>query len=247
MKNILKILLLVVLLQSNQDLYASEKNRSEKNSYIRVDFGIPYYNKLSEDYDKVRLHGGQLYNVGLGYKFNNNFRADLTISKLNNAKFFDNNKNSQSRNKNRLNNSKKKRSMSYKADVDSKSKFNVDSTVIMANLYYDLLNYKIFNVYTGLGIGMSQNSVTEYLYNDGMDLNQGYKKYNDSNKNNSFAYGLTLGSSFKISDSSLIDLSYKYYDLGKIKHKADKTASKSKNNESKHKVHVISFGLRVFM
>ena len=82
MKNILKILLLVVLLQSNQDLYASEKN-----SYIRVDFGIPYYNKLSEDYDKVRLHGGQLYNVGLGYKFNNNFRADLTISKLNNAKF----------------------------------------------------------------------------------------------------------------------------------------------------------------
>ena len=44
MKNILKILLLVVLLQSNQDLYASEKNRSEKNSYIRVDFGIPYYN-----------------------------------------------------------------------------------------------------------------------------------------------------------------------------------------------------------
>ena len=81
MKNILKILLLVVLLQSNQDLYASERNRSEKNSYIRVDFGIPYYNKLSEDYEKTRLHGGQLYNVGLGYKFNNNFRADLTIVK----------------------------------------------------------------------------------------------------------------------------------------------------------------------
>jgi hypothetical protein len=51
----------------------------------------------------------------------------------------------------------------------------------MANLYYDLLNYKIFNVYNGLGIGMSQNSVTGFLYNDGMDLNQGYKKYNDSN------------------------------------------------------------------
>ena len=246
MKNILKILLLVVLLQSNQDLYASEKNRSEKNSYIRVDFGIPYYNKLSEDYDKVRLHGGQLYNVGLGYKFNNNFRADLTISKLNNAKFFDNNKNSILRSNTAL---------SYKTDVASVSKFNVNSTVIMANLYYDLLNYKIFNVYTGLGIGMSLNSVTEYLYNDGIGLNPNhtykpnfaYKKYNDSNKNNSFAYGLTLGSSFKISDSSLIDLSYKYYDLGKIKHKADKTASKSKNFESKHKVHVISFGLRVFM
>ena len=238
MKNILKILLLVVLLQSNQDLYASEKNRSEKNSYIRVDFGIPYYNKLSEDYDKVRLHGGQLYNVGLGYKFNNNFRADLTISKLNNAKFFDSNKNSILRSNT---------AVSYKTDVASVSKFNVNSTVIMANLYYDLLNYKIFNVYTGLGIGMSQNSVTGFMYNDGMDLNQGYKKYNDSNKNNSFAYGLTLGSSFKISDSSLIDLNYKYYDLGKIKHKADKTASKSKNFESKHKVHVISFGLRVFM
>ena len=137
--------------------------------------------------------------------------------------------------------------MSYKADVDSKSKFNVDSTVIMANLYYDLLNYKIFNVYTGLGIGMSQNSVTEYLYNDGMDFNQGYKKYNDSNKNNSFAYGLTLGSSLKISDSSVIDLNYKYYDLGKIKHKADEIESLSHNMESKHKVHVISFGLRVFM
>jgi len=235
MKNILKILLLVVLLQSNQDLYASEKN-----SYIRVDFGIPYYNKLSEDYDKVRLHGGQLYNVGLGYKFNNNFRADLTISKLNNAKFFYKNINSQSR-------SDTESEFFYENDVVSKSKFNVDSTVIMANLYYDLLNYKIFNVYTGLGIGMSQNSVTGFLYNDGMDLNQGYKKYNDSNKNNSFAYGLTLGSSLKISDSSLIDLNYKYYDLGKIKHKADEIESLSHNLESKHKVHVISFGLRVFM
>jgi opacity protein-like surface antigen len=235
MKNILKILLLVVLLQSNQDLYASEKN-----SYIRVDFGMPYYNKLSEDYDKVRLHGGQLYNVGLGYKFNNNFRTDLTISKLNNAKFFYSNKNSQSR-------SDTESKFSYENDVVSKSKFNVDSTVIMANLYYDLLNYKIFNVYTGLGIGMSQNSVTGFMYNDGMDLNQGYKKYNDSNKNNSFAYGLTLGSSLKISDSSVIDLNYKYYDLGKIKHKADEIESLSYNMESKHKVHVISFGLRVFM
>lgn len=235
MKNILKILLLVVLLQSNQDLYASEKN-----SYIRVDFGMPYYNKLSEDYDKVRLHGGQLYNVGLGYKFNNNFRTDLTISKLNHAKFFYSNKNSQSR-------SDTESKFSYENDVVSKSKFNVDSTVIMANLYYDLLNYKIFNVYTGLGIGMSQNSVTGFMYNDGMDLNQGYKKYNDSNKNNSFAYGLTLGSSLKISDSSVIDLNYKYYDLGKIKHKADEIESLSHNMESKHKVHVISFGLRVFM
>ena len=39
--------------------------------------------------------------------------------------------------------------MSYKADVDSKSKFNVDSTVIMANLYYDLLKFKCFFTNTG--------------------------------------------------------------------------------------------------
>ncbi|WHA04722.1 outer membrane beta-barrel protein [Candidatus Bandiella numerosa] len=242
MKNILKILLLLVLLQSNQDLYASEKN-----SYIRVDFGIPYYNKLSEDYEKTRLHGGQLYNVGLGYKFNNNFRADLTISKLNNAKFsYRTSDVSVSSSENNLT------ELLYQTNAESLSKFNVNSAVIMTNLYYDLLNYKIFNVYTGLGIGMSQNSVSEYLYDKksgNLILNAPltYVKYSKSNKNNSFAYGLTLGSSFKISDSSLIDLNYKYYDLGKIKHKADKMMPHSDNIESKHKVHVISFGLRVFM
>lgn len=229
MKNNIRVFLLLfmIIFISNQDL-----NAASNDVYFRADFGIPYYNKLSKDYYKSRLHRGQFFNVGLGYKFENKIRADITLSRLNNAKFSYNYS------------SKRKNYSSY-------SHFNVNSTVAMANIYYDLLNKDHFNIYIGSGVGASHNSVSSNL----MDIkstgstaaNPVFKRYNQSNKNYSFAYAVTIGTFFKITKSSSIDFGYKYYDLGKIKHKKDPGVRSSRSKKSPLRVHTINIGLRFFL
>ncbi|MFK7761397.1 MAG: outer membrane protein [Candidatus Midichloriaceae bacterium] len=229
MSNILRfsMLVLVIVLTSNEKSYADNKN-----IYLRVDFGIPYYNKLSNDYDKARLHKGQFYNIGLGYKFDNKIRSDITLSRLNKAKFsFSDNSSNQ--------------------NFESKSHFNVNSTVAMANIYYDLINKDKFNIYVGSGVGVSQNSVDNYLSDVKSKLTLAadpvIKMYNKSNKNCSFAYGISIGTSFKITNSSFINLGYKYYDLGTIKHEKIPGIKTSKDLKSSLRAHTINFGLRVFL
>ena len=173
MSNIFRfsMLALVIILTSNEKSCADNKN-----IYLRVDFGIPYYNKLSNDYDKVRLHKGQFYNIGLGYKFENKIRSDITLSRLNKAKF--------SLSDNSPNN-----------NYESKSSFNVNSTIAMANIYYDLVNKDKFNIYVGSGVGVSQNSVGHYLSDSKSELTTARDPditiHNKSNSNCSFAYGIS--------------------------------------------------------
>ena len=229
MSNVLRfsMLVLVIVLTSNEKSYADNKN-----IYLRVDFGIPYYNKLSNDYDKVRLHKGQFYNIGLGYKFENKMRSDITLSRLNKAKF--------SLSDNSPNN-----------NYESKSSFNVNSTIAMANIYYDLVNKDKFNIYVGSGVGVSQNSVNNYLSDKKSKMtaaaDPSITMHNKSNSNCSFAYGISIGTSFKITNSSLIDLGYKYYDLGTMEHEKIPTMKKSNDLKSSLRVHTINFGLRVFL
>ena len=66
-------------------------------------------------------------------------------------------------------------------------------------------------------------------------------------KKYSLAYGFSVGTSFKLTNSSFIDLGYKYYDLGKIKHLKDKNVPFSKDLESKYKVHLFSLGFRILI
>jgi opacity protein-like surface antigen len=219
------MLALVIILTSNKKSYADNKN-----IYLRVDFGIPYYNKLSNDYDKARLHKGQFYNIGLGYKFENKIRSDVTLSRLNKANFSYNSSNQ---------------------NFESKSYFNVNSTIAMANIYYDLVNKDKFNIYVGSGVGVSQNSVDNYLSDKKSKMTAAADPeivmYNKSNSNCSFAYGISIGTSFKLTNSSLIDLGYKYYDLGTMKHEKIPDIRQSKDLKSSLRAHTINFGLRVFL
>ena len=220
MTKILKINFLfgiIVLFSLKQFSWAND-------TYIKVDYGIPYYDKLSSDYENSRLKKGQFYGIGIGYKFNNKVRSDVTLFKLNDAKF------------------------SYKSDL-YESNFNVNSTIIMGNLYYDFLDNKTFSIYTGLGAGFSKNTASMYL-NDMMGHSSAtpiYQRYNHKNTNDSFAYSFTIGTSMKVTNSSFIDLGYKYYDLGKIKHLKDKNVPFSKDLESKYRVHLFSLGLRILI
>ena len=221
------MLALVIILTSNEKSYADNKN-----IYLRVDFGIPYYNKLSNDYDKARLHKGQFYNIGLGYKFENKIRSDITLSRLNKARFSF---------------SESLSNQDYKETSD----FNVNSTIAMANIYYDLINKDKFNIYVGSGVGVSQNSVDNYLSDKKSKLTSAadpvIKMSNKSNSNCSFAYGISIGTSFKITNSSVIDLGYKYYDLGTMEHEKIPDIRQSKDLKSSLRVHTINFGLRVFL
>lgn len=110
------------------------------DTYIKLDYGIPYYDKLSGDYKNSRLKKGQFYGIGIGYKFDNKFRSDITLNKLDNAKFSMNSANSSFQNS-----------------------FNINSILAMGNIYYDFSNSKKINFYTGVGLGVVQNSVSEYL------------------------------------------------------------------------------------
>ena len=135
--------------------------------------------------------------------------------------------------------------------MNQKSYFNVDSTVAMANIYYDLVNKDKFNIYVGSGVGVSQNSVGHYLSDSKSELTTARDPditiHNKSNSNCSFAYGISIGTSFKLTNSSLIDLGYKYYDLGTMKHEIIPDIRQSKDLKSSLRVHTINFGLRVLL
>ena len=85
----------------------------------------------------------------------------------------------------------------------------------MFNVYYDLLPYNWWSPYVGAGLGY-----TRLKYNN-VDTLWDYSnaKYKEGN----FTWALGAGVSVKVTNRFNVDLGYRYYDMGKMKH-ADITA-----------------------
>jgi opacity protein-like surface antigen len=207
----------------------------DNNFYVRFDAGISIPTNLNDkndayDFNSKKPGNSAIFNLGLGYIFNENFRSDVSL---------------------RLRNSYKYKSSFKDDDVESmniEQKFK--STAIMLNGYYDIAHFSSFTPYVNLGLGYSRNNAADYkvtVINVGEKQPQNYIRAGKTSNN--FAWNAGLGSLIYINDSISMDVSYKYSDLGKfsttniIRKNENRPESLAQPVSTKMRVHDITAGI----
>lgn len=103
----------------------------------------------------------------------------------------------------------------YSKDETEFDTLKFKSYSYMANVYYDFMPYNWWTPYVGAGLGYTNlkynNFDTTSLISNG--------RYKEDN----FTWALGAGASLKVTNRFNVDLGYRYYDMGSIKH-ADVTA-----------------------
>jgi len=185
--------------------------------YLRGDVGYKVYRdpKASygnpaaafagnRDFSGEKMGDAAVIGGGVGYKFNDWFRADVT------------------------------------ADYETPSKFHgrlfcpgacgagttresakIDAVTIFANGYFDIGTFYGFTPYVGGGIGAAYLDIDHYHSNSAG--NPSYKGDSDWN----FAWNVTGGVGFQVSQNLVIDANYRFVDLGKVKTKSIPAAGSS--------------------
>jgi opacity protein-like surface antigen len=145
------------------------------------------------------------YDVGIGYQFNNWFRADVTGEYRGNANFHG----SQF--------SPLNASFPGFAEVDNYSG-STHEWVAMANGYVDLGTWSCITPFVGAGIGASRNTISGFR-DDGVNLFTGVGTSPsstfaaDGSKWN-FAWALHAGLAYKVAPGFTVELAYRYINLG---------------------------------
>ncbi|WP_298961024.1 outer membrane protein [uncultured Roseibium sp.] len=165
--------------------------------YLRGDIGYKIYNApdikygtldfFDEDMDGTFMLGG-----GVGYKFNNHFRTDLTLD------------------------------YEFPAEVKSKApcfgcspdysieKADIDVWTVMLNGYVDIGTWNKITPYVGAGIGASYVTTSDIRFqnpNGASGTYEGDSKWN-------FAWALMAGASYDITPNLALDGGYRYLNIG---------------------------------
>lgn len=82
---------------------------------------------------------------------------------------------------------------------------------MMLNVYKDLGSFGPLTPYVGAGIGAAYHMMSEVYFTDNPALTNRIEGKNDL----SFAWALMAGVGYQISDRAILDLGYRYIDLGK--------------------------------
>lgn len=147
--------------------------------------------------DSGSFDAAPIIGFGVGYTFNNWFRADLTGEYRANSDFsaFD--------------------QYDFNSDGiwDGTNDYSgrKSEALFLANAYFDLGTWARITPYVGAGIGTSRNTITGFT-----DLNvpNSAIAYANSDSKWNLAWALYAGLGWAITDALTIDLSYRYVDLG---------------------------------
>lgn len=173
----------------------------ERGAYVRADIGAALTNDLGGgdwlDPSDTRL-GGDLDNaasfgVGVGYRFGQGLRADLTFNWRPNADY--------------------KSSVSDRFGNVGSSTADVSVLTGLVNVYYDIPTGGALRPFVGAGIGFSRNHISDISYT----LNGGALDREQSETKTNFAWALTAGAAYAVTDKMLLDLAYRYVDVGDVK------------------------------
>jgi opacity protein-like surface antigen len=139
------------------------------------------------------------WSLGVGYKFNDWFRADVTGEYRGKANFHGSDNTS----------------FTGGVGVDNYSG-SKSEWVVMANGYVDLGTWWCITPYVGAGIGMADIKISGFrddgfTYTPGLNNSTAYAA--DGSKWN-FAWSLQAGLTYQVTRSMAIDLGYRYLDLG---------------------------------
>ena len=86
------------------------------------------------------------------------------------------------------------------------------SYTAMLNLYKDLGNYSGFTPYVGAGVGLAYNKLSEVYFTGNPNLTNRIA----GNSDLSFAWSLMAGVGYQISDRAILDVGYRFIDMGSI-------------------------------
>jgi opacity protein-like surface antigen len=150
----------------------------------------------------VGFDSSPLFDLGVGYQFNNWFRTDVTVQYRGRANFHG--------------------SASTTAFAGSALEDNFTAskseTVVMANGYVDLGTWWCVTPYIGAGIGASYNRISDFR-DDGFGNDFGVARpvsfvyASDAGKWN-FAWALHAGLGYKVTPDATVELGYSYMNLG---------------------------------
>ena len=87
---------------------------------------------------------------------------------------------------------------------------NVESYTMMFNVYKDLGQFGRLTPYVGAGIGAAYHQVDETYFTGNYNLVNKIEGHDDL----SFAWSLMAGVGYQISDRAIIDIGYRYLDMG---------------------------------
>jgi opacity protein-like surface antigen len=171
-------------------------NQGFKNLFQRL------YNTPGTTVEAVGMgwDSSTFFGLGVGYKFNEWFRADFTGEYRGKSNFHGSD------------------NVTFNGGqgVDNYSG-SKSEWVFMANAYFDLGTWYNFTPYVGAGVGAAYNRISGFR-DDGIafiggSLTNGVAYAEDASKWN-FAWALHAGLTYKVTPSMNIDLGYRYLSLG---------------------------------
>lgn len=86
----------------------------------------------------------------------------------------------------------------------------IGSQAVLFNVYYDFYNRTRFTPFVGAGLGYASNKSTFTISGDGLP------EIPESNTNNNFAWGASIGLKYEITSHWLIDARAEYLSLGEV-------------------------------
>lgn len=182
---------------------------------------------------KFDINTAAVVGLGVGYRINPNWRVEGNISYR----------------REKTNDTITQATRPQNAYLGSPTEaFSLDSkvrtTVLMANVAYDIPNRSKFTPYIKAGIGMARHKTTAHI---GIEPNFtifGIPNGSDypSGTRNSFAWNVGAGVAYPLSDKLTASLDYQYLDAGKAATATD--AFGDRVEVGKVKSHEISVGLR---
>lgn len=90
---------------------------------------------------------------------------------------------------------------------------SIQSYTLMLNVYHDFGNFNRFVPYVGAGIGMAVHDVDEVYFTGNPALTNRI----EGNRDVSFAWSVMAGVGYQISDRAVLDVGYRYIDMGSVK------------------------------
>ena len=162
-------------------------------------FSIPYAHGW---YDEGSFASAPIFGGGLGYQFNDNLRADVTVEWRGKSDFdaLDWVQWSESD------------EGTYTNDYRAKK----SELALMVNGYYDFTGFSGITPYVGAGIGASYNRITNFR---DTNVSGGGGGYAGDNGEWNLAWALHAGVGIKATDRMTIDLGYSFISLGDAKTK----------------------------
>jgi len=169
-------------------------NAGAARFYLRGDLGYDWNRAPSLDengtgFDSSSISNTWNYGGGLGWYLSPNWRMDVTAEHHNDAKV-----------------SGAVTSTAFTGTEE----FNVSSTVVLANLYYDFTGRAGFNPYLGAGIGWAHNYAHGGIATDLC----GCVTTIDSGAQDNFAWDVTAGVTRELDRGFSLDLNYRLLDMG---------------------------------